>query len=92
MLPDLPTVGEFLPGFEQSAFFGIGAPRATAPEIIDRLNNEINSGLADPKIIARLAEIAGMALPGSSVDFGKLLAEETNKWGKVIKLVGIKPE
>ena len=92
MLPDLPTVGDFLPGFEQSAFFGIGAPRATPPEIIDRLNKEINSGLADPKIKARLAEIAGTALPGSPVDFRKLIAEETNKWGKVIKLVGIKPE
>jgi tripartite-type tricarboxylate transporter receptor subunit TctC len=91
MLPDLPTVGDFLPGFDQSAFFGIGAPRATPPEIIDRLNKEINSGLADPKIKARLAEI-GAVLPGSPVDFRKLIAEETNKWGKVIKLVGIKPE
>ena len=91
MLPDLPTVGDFLPGFDQSAFFGIGAPRATPPEIIDRLNKEINSGLADPKIKARLAEI-GTVLPGSPVDFRKLIAEETNKWGKVIKLVGIKPE
>jgi tripartite-type tricarboxylate transporter receptor subunit TctC len=92
VLPDLPTVGDFLPGFEQSAFFGIGAPRTTPPEIIDRLNTEINAGLADPKIKARLAEIAGPVLPGSPVDFGKLIAAETDKWGKVIKLVGIKPE
>jgi tripartite-type tricarboxylate transporter receptor subunit TctC len=92
MLPDLPTVGDFLPGFEQSAFFGVGVPRNTPAEIINRLNNEINAGLADPKIKARLAEAAGPVLPGSPADFGNLLAQETEKWGKVIKLVGIKPE
>jgi tripartite-type tricarboxylate transporter receptor subunit TctC len=92
MLPDLPTVGEFLPGFEQSAFFGIGAPRNTPGEIIGKLNKEINAGLADPKIKTRLAQLAGPVLPGSPADFGKLIAEETEKWGKVIRLVGIKPE
>jgi tripartite-type tricarboxylate transporter receptor subunit TctC len=92
MLPDLPTVGDFLPGFEQSAFFGIGVPRNTPAEIINRLNKEINAGLADPKIKARLAEAAGPVLLGSPADFGKLLAQETEKWGKVIRLVGIKPE
>ena len=90
MLPDLPTVGDFLPGFEQSAFFGIGAPKNTPAEIIDRLNTEINAGLADPKIKARLAEVAGPVLSGSPADFGKLIADETEKWGKVIKAVGIK--
>jgi tripartite-type tricarboxylate transporter receptor subunit TctC len=92
MLPDLPTVGDFLPGFEQSAFFGIGAPRNTPAEIVDRLNTEINAGLANPKIKARLAELAGPVLPGSPADFGKLIAQETEKWGKVIKLAGIKPD
>jgi len=92
MLPDLPTVGEFLPGFEQSAFFGIGAPRNTPNEIIGKLNKEINAGLADPKIQTRLAQLAGPVLLGSPADFGKLIAEETEKWGKVIKFLGIKPE
>jgi tripartite-type tricarboxylate transporter receptor subunit TctC len=90
MLPDLPTVGDFLPGFEQSAFFGIGAPRNTPAEIIYKLNTEINAGLAYPKIKARLAEVAGPVLSGSPADFGKLIADETEKWGKVIKAVGIK--
>ena len=92
LLPELPTVGDFLPGFEQSAFFGVGAPRSTPSEIIDRLNKEINAGLADPKIKARLAEAAGPVLPGSPADFGRLIAQETEKWGRAIKLVGIKPD
>jgi tripartite-type tricarboxylate transporter receptor subunit TctC len=92
LLPDLPTVGDFLPGFEQSAFFGVGAPRNTPDVIVDKLNKEINAGLADPKIKARLAELAGPVLPGSPADFGRLLAEETEKWGKVIKFAGIKPD
>jgi tripartite-type tricarboxylate transporter receptor subunit TctC len=92
MLPELPTVGDFLPGFEQSAFFGIGAPRTTPPDIIERLNQEINAGLADPKIKAQLTEVAGQSLRGSPADFGKLIAEETAKWGKVIRFIGIKPE
>ena len=91
LLPDLPTVGDFLPGFEQSAFFGIGAPRNTPAEIIDRLNKEINAGLADAKIKARLADVAGPVLPGSPSDFGKLVNQETEKWGKVIRMLGITP-
>jgi tripartite-type tricarboxylate transporter receptor subunit TctC len=91
LLPDLPTVGDFLPGFEQSAFFGIGAPSRTPAEIVDRLNAEINAGLADPKMKARIAEV-GSLLPGSPADFGKLIAHETEKWGKVIKFAGIKPD
>jgi tripartite-type tricarboxylate transporter receptor subunit TctC len=89
-LPELPTVGDFLPGFEASAFFGIGAPKGTPSEVIDRLNEEINAGLADPGIKARLAELAGPALPGSPADFGKLIADETDKWGRVIEFAGIK--
>jgi tripartite-type tricarboxylate transporter receptor subunit TctC len=91
-LPDIPAVDEFLPGYEASAWFGIGAPRTTPPEIINRLNKEINVGLADPGTKARLAELGGMVLAGSPADFGRLIADETAKWGDVIKLAGIKPE
>ena len=91
-LPDVPTVGDFVPGFEASAAFGVGAPKATPAGVIGRLNREINAGLTDPKIKARFAELAGTVLPGSPADFGKLIAEETEKWGKVVKFAGIKPE
>jgi tripartite-type tricarboxylate transporter receptor subunit TctC len=91
-LPDTPTVGEFVPGYEASGWFGIGAPRNTPAEIVDRLNKEINAGLADPKLRARLHDLGGMVLAGSPADFGKLIAEETEKWAKVIKFAGIKPE
>jgi tripartite-type tricarboxylate transporter receptor subunit TctC len=91
-LPDVPTLGEFLPGYEASAWFGVGAPRSTPAEIVDKLNKVINAGLADPKVTARLTDLGGTALVGSPVDFGKLIAHETEKWGKVIKLAGIKPE
>jgi tripartite-type tricarboxylate transporter receptor subunit TctC len=91
-LPDLPTVGDFLPGFESSAFFGIGAPKDTPREIIGMLNKEINAGLADPAVKARLADLAGPALPGTSADFGKLIADETERWGKVVRFAGIKPD
>jgi tripartite-type tricarboxylate transporter receptor subunit TctC len=84
-LPDIPSVGEFLPGYEASGWFGVGAPRNTPAEIIDRLNNEINAALADPKIKARLADLGGTVLGGSIADFGKLIAEETEKWAKVVK-------
>src|SRR5262249_21289812 len=84
-LPDTPTMGDFLPGYEASAVFGLGAPRNTPVEIIDKLNKEINAGLADPKMKARLAETGSTALGGSSAEFGKLLADETEKWAKVIK-------
>jgi tripartite-type tricarboxylate transporter receptor subunit TctC len=92
VLPDIPTVGEFVPGYEASAFWGIGAPRNTPVEIIDKLNKEINAGLADPKVKARLADLGGAVLPGAPADFGKLIADETEKWGKVIRAANIKVE
>jgi tripartite-type tricarboxylate transporter receptor subunit TctC len=91
-LPDVPTVGEFVPGYEASFWFGVGAPKATPAEIVDKLNKEVNAALDDPKMKARLADLGGVALPGSPVQFGKLIAEETEKWAKVIKFAGIKPE
>jgi tripartite-type tricarboxylate transporter receptor subunit TctC len=91
-LPDIPTVDEFLPGYEASLWYGIGAPRNTPIEVIDKLNNEINAGLADPKMKARLVELGGTAFVGSPADFGKLIADETEKWGKVIRAANIKPE
>jgi tripartite-type tricarboxylate transporter receptor subunit TctC len=86
--PDIPTVDEFVPGYEASVWFGVGAPKATPVTIIDKLNTEINAGLADPKIKARLAGL-GTVLPGSPADFGKFIAEETEKWGKVIRAANI---
>ena len=91
-LPEIPTVGEFVPGYEASSIFGFGAPKNTPAEIIDKLNKEINAGLADSKIKARVADLDGTVLVGSPADFGKLLAEETEKWGKVIRAAHIKPE
>ncbi|MGH8512355.1 MAG: Bug family tripartite tricarboxylate transporter substrate binding protein, partial [Gammaproteobacteria bacterium] len=91
-LPDIPTVGEFVPGFETSVWSGLGAPRNTPAEIVDRLNKEINAGLADPQIKARIADLGSTPLPGSPTDFAKLIAEETEKWAKVVKFAGIKPE
>jgi tripartite-type tricarboxylate transporter receptor subunit TctC len=91
-LPDIPTVAEFVPGYEASAFFGVGAPRSTPSEIVDKLNKEINVVLADPKIKARFADLGGTALVGSPADFGKLIAEEAEKWGKVIRAAHIKPD
>ena len=91
-LPDIPTVGEFVPGYEASGWFGVGAPKATPAEIVDQLNKEINAGLADPKMKARLADLGGTVLAGSPADFGKLIAEETEKWGKVIRAANIKAE
>jgi tripartite-type tricarboxylate transporter receptor subunit TctC len=91
-LPDLPTVGSFVPGYEASAFFGVGAPRNTPAEIIAKLNKEINAGLADPKVGERLANLGGTVLAGSPSDFGKLIAAETEKWGRVVRAANIKPE
>jgi tripartite-type tricarboxylate transporter receptor subunit TctC len=91
-LPNVPTVGEFVPGYEASGWFGIGAPKNTPSEIIDKLNKEINAGLADPKIKARLVDLGGTVLSGSPPDFGKLIADETEKWGKVIRDANIKAE
>ena len=92
VLPELSTVGDFLPGYEASQWYGIGAPRNTPAEIIDKLNKEINAGLVDPRMKARFADIGGTVLPGSPADFGKLIAEETEKWGKVIRAANIKAE
>jgi tripartite-type tricarboxylate transporter receptor subunit TctC len=92
VLPDIPTVSDFVPGYEASAFWGVGAPKNTPAEIVDKLNKEINAGLADPKIKARLADLGGTVLPGSPADFGKLIADDTERWAKVIKSAGIKPD
>src|SRR5262245_334314 len=91
-LPDIPTVGESLPGYEASTFYGVGAPKVTPAEIVDKLNKEVNAALDDPKMKARLADLGGVALPGSPAEFGKLIADETEKWAKVIKFAGIKAE
>jgi tripartite-type tricarboxylate transporter receptor subunit TctC len=91
-LPGIPTVAEFVPGYEASAFFGISAPKAMPPAIVKRLNAAINVVLADPKIKARIADLGGTALPGSPSDFGKLVADETEKWAKVVKFSGAKPD
>jgi tripartite-type tricarboxylate transporter receptor subunit TctC len=91
-LPDIPTVAEFVPGYEASTWYGVGAPRATPAEIIDKLNNEINAALADSNLKARLADLGGTVLTGSPTDFGKLIADETKKWGNVIRTLNIKTE
>jgi tripartite-type tricarboxylate transporter receptor subunit TctC len=91
-LPDIPTVGDFVPGYEASNWYGIGAPRNTPVEVIEKLNKETNAGLADPKIKARIADLGGSVLTGSPADFGRLIADETEKWGKVVKFVGIKAD
>jgi tripartite-type tricarboxylate transporter receptor subunit TctC len=91
-LPDLPTVSDYVPGYEASTWYGVGAPKNTPPEIINRLNKEINAGLDDPKLKARIAEMGSMVLAGSPADLGRLIADETEKWGKVIKFANIKPE
>jgi tripartite-type tricarboxylate transporter receptor subunit TctC len=92
VLPEIPTVSEFIPGFEASNWFGVAAPKNTPLEIIDKLNKEINVALAEPKIKARLADLGAAALAGSPADFGKLISEEAEKWGKVIRAANIKPE
>jgi tripartite-type tricarboxylate transporter receptor subunit TctC len=91
-LPDIPAVGEFVPGYEASSWQGVGAPKNTPAAIIDKLNREINAVIADPRMKARLAELGGTVLSTTPADFGKLIADETDKWGKVIKSAGIKPE
>jgi tripartite-type tricarboxylate transporter receptor subunit TctC len=89
-LPNVPTVGAFLPGHEASSWYGIGAPRNTPAEIIERLNAEVNAGLADPQFKQRLADLGGTVLAGSASDFAKLIADETEKWGKVISTANIR--
>jgi tripartite-type tricarboxylate transporter receptor subunit TctC len=91
-LRDVPTLAEFVPGYEASALFGIGAPKNPPAEIVDKLNREINAALADSKMRVRLVDLGGIMLAGSPADFGKLIAEETEKWAKVVKFSGAKPE
>jgi tripartite-type tricarboxylate transporter receptor subunit TctC len=90
-LPDLPIVGDFVPGYEASGIYGIGVPKDTPPDIIDKLNREINAALSDPRIKARLSDLGGLILSGTSADFAKVLTEEAEKWGKVVKFSGAKP-
>jgi tripartite-type tricarboxylate transporter receptor subunit TctC len=92
VLPDIPTLGEFVPGYEASGWNGIGAPKSTPTDIIDKLNKDINACIADPKRKARLADLGSTPLAGSSADFGKFIADETEKWAKVIKFANIKAE
>jgi tripartite-type tricarboxylate transporter receptor subunit TctC len=92
VLPDLPTVADFVPGYEASAWYGVGVPKGTPDDVIDKLNKEINAILADPKAKARLADLGASLLAGSPADFGKLVADETEKWGKVVKFSGAKPD
>jgi len=89
-LPNVPTVAEAVPGFEASAFFGMGVPKGTPPEIIEKLNKEINAALSDPRMKAKLAELGGMLIPGTPEDFGKLVADETEKWAKVVKAANVR--
>ena len=91
-LPDLPTVAEFVPGYEASVWFGVGAPKNTPAEIVEKLNKEINAALADPKMKARLADLGATVLPGTPADFARLIADETEKWGNVIRALNIKAE
>ena len=92
MLPEISTVGEFVPGYEASGWFGIGAPRNTPAAVIEKLNKEIDAGLADPKLKAKLTDLGGTVISGSPADFRKFIAEETEKWANVIKFAGIKPD
>jgi len=92
VLPDIPTLGEFVPGYESSLTDGIGVPKNTPPEIIDRLNKEINAGLADAQLKARLADLGGTVLPGSPAAFGQFMVAETEKWAKVVKFAGLRSE
>jgi tripartite-type tricarboxylate transporter receptor subunit TctC len=92
VLPAVPTIADFVPGYEASAWWGIAAPKNTPADIVDKLNREINAALADPKMKARLADLGGTVLPGASIDFGKLIADEVEKWAKVVKFSGVKPD
>lgn len=91
-MPDLPTVGESVPGYEASSWWGIGAPKGTPNDIVDKLNREINAAFADPRMQARLSDLDGTTMPGSPAEFARLIADETKKWGKVVKITGAKPE
>ena len=91
-LPDIPTVAEFVPGYEASQWYGLGAPRNTPGDIVSSVNNEINKALADPKMRMRLEELGGTVLVGSPADFGRLIADETEKWGRVIRMAKLKAQ
>jgi tripartite-type tricarboxylate transporter receptor subunit TctC len=91
-LPGTPSLADFVPGFEASSWYGVGAPRNTPVEIVEKLNAEINAGLADQKLKTRFADLGGMLLPGSPAEFGRLIAAETEKWSEVVKFAGIKAE
>jgi tripartite-type tricarboxylate transporter receptor subunit TctC len=92
VLPEVPVMGDFVPGYEASGWLGFGVPKDTPAAIIDMLNSEVNAGLADPMIKARFADLGATVLPGSPAEFGKLIADDTEKWGRVVKFAGIKPE
>ena len=91
-LPDIPTVGDFVPGYEASSWHGVGVPKDTPAEIVEKLNREINAVLTDPKLKARLADLGGVPMPMTPPEFGKFIADETEKWAKVIKFAGIRPD
>jgi tripartite-type tricarboxylate transporter receptor subunit TctC len=91
-LPGIPTLGEFLPGYEASSWYGIGVPKNTPAEVVEKLNKKINTALTDAKMKTRLADLGGMMLPGTPTDFGRLIADETEKWAKVVRFAGIKPQ
>jgi tripartite-type tricarboxylate transporter receptor subunit TctC len=92
VLPDLPTVGDFVPGYDASAWYGLGVPKNTPAEIVDRLNRETNAVLADPKVKARFADLGATVFVSTPTGFAKFIADETEKWGKVVKFAGLKPE
>jgi tripartite-type tricarboxylate transporter receptor subunit TctC len=92
VLPNIPTLGDFVPRLEAGDWFGLCAPKNTPAEIIDRLNREVNAGLADPQLKARLVDLGAMMLTGSPIDLGRLIAQDTEKWAKVVKFAGIKPD
>ena len=91
-LPDIPALGESLPGYEATVWYGVGVPKKTPTEIVEKLNKDINAALANPKLQARFADLGGTVLPGSPADFGKLIADDTEKWGKVIRAAHIEAE
>jgi tripartite-type tricarboxylate transporter receptor subunit TctC len=91
-LPEIPTVGDLFPGYEASQWYGLGVPKNTPAEIVEKLNKEMNAGLIDPKMKSRLADLGGTPLPGSPSDLGRLIVADTEKWGKVVKLAGLKAE
>jgi tripartite-type tricarboxylate transporter receptor subunit TctC len=92
VLPDTSMISDFVPGYEASGLYGIGVPRRTPTEVVEKLNKEVNAGLADPKMKARLADVGAIVLPGSSKEFANLIVDETEKWGKVVKFAGIKAD